>query len=408
MLSRAAALPRSVIWLCCLALLALNVMVLTQVARETAPSLGVQHTEGSAVDHIAFWAAGRLANDGAAAEAYDRAALTAVQATGLGFDYRGEMPWFYSPLTQILSQPFALLSPAWSLILWGAAGLAAFLYVAWRICPDPLALIAAAATGPVFSTLFTGQIGLFIAAILGLSLLSLTRDLAGRSGGARTGFWMALLLLKPQIALALPVTLAATGRWRAVLTAVLAGAALIAVSLALQGAEGWIAFATTLTGASDYFMTGGSAEFFWVRYANVYGAARANGVPLWPAALAQGVVIAAALAAAITAMRSRHAPPAAIAAIIAYACVAASPRIFGFDLPLLALGALFQARAAMQIGWGRGEAAVLILAAALAEFGFLGRPHVLALVAPLLIAFAYWRYIPRREAVAPAGRPHCN
>lgn len=374
-------------------MLALNVIVLAQVSSEVAPSISVDHTDGPAVDHIAFWAAGRLANDGAAASAYDRATLSAVQSAGLGFEYRGEMPWFYPPLTQIISQPFALLDPAWSLILWGVVGLLLFLIVGWRICPDPLALVAAGAAGPVFSALFTGQIGLFIAPIAGMCLLALMRDLEGQRAGGRIGGWMALLLLKPQVAFVIPLALAATGRWRAIWVAVAVGLAMIAASLAFQGAGGWIALAETLMGAPGYFMTGDAAEFFWARYANLYGAARANGLPVWPAAAAQGALVAASLICAVGAIRSAHAPPAAVAAIVAYACVLAAPRIYGFDLPLLVIGALFQTRAALQVGWGRGEATVFIVAFAVAEYGFLGRPHALALVAPLLITFAYWRYV---------------
>lgn len=408
-----ATLPRSLIWLFSLCMLALNVTVLAQVSGEAAPSIGIQHTEGPAVDHIAFWAAGRLANEGAAATAYDRSALAAVQSAGMGFDYRGEMPWFYPPLTQIMTQPFALLDLGWSLILWGAVGLSLFLIAAWRICPDPLALATAGAAGPVFAALFTGQLGLFVAAIAGISLLALMRDLEGRSTGGRMGAWMALLLLKPQTVFVLPAAMAMTGRWRAVMVAVAVGLALIAISVALQGTGGWIAFAETLTGVSDYFMTGDTAQFFWARYANIYGVARFNGLPFWPAVLAQGAMVAAALICAVKAMRSLIAPPAAIAAILAYACVVAAPRIYGYDLPLLVIGALFQTRAAMQVGWGRGEAAVFILAFAVAEFGFLGRPHALALLGPLLIGYAYWRYVHSFAPRAPgdkraAAEAHCN
>lgn len=389
-----AAIPRAIIWFFCLMALLLNVLVLAEVSRGSAPSIAIQHTEGPAVDHVAFWSAGRIANQGAAAEAYDPAALTAVQSAGLGYDYRGEMLWFYHPLAQIMAQPFALLPPVWSLIVWNALGIAALLVVVWRIIPDPLALMLTTSAGPVFSVLYNGQIGLFIAAIAGMCLLSLVTDLAERdANGRRTGAWLALLLLKPPTVFAVPVAMAVAGRWRPILAAVALGLVLIAISALIQGVGGWTAFLQTLTGTSDYFMTGDKAPAFWPKYANLYGAARANGVGFWPAAIGQSALVIAGLALAIGALRAPAVEPAAVAAIIAYACVVSAPRVYGYDLPILLIGTAFQARAATRLGWGPGETGVLMVSFALVELGFLGRPHLAALAGPLLITYAFWRYV---------------
>ena len=129
---------RPAVWLFVLLTLSFNMLMLNAISATVAPSILIEHDSGLAVDHIAFWAAGALANQGDPAAAYDSVALAAAQSAGLGYEFRGGLPWFYSPLAQLMAQPFALLSPGWSLVVWNVLGLAAFGWAAWRIGRDPL------------------------------------------------------------------------------------------------------------------------------------------------------------------------------------------------------------------------------------------------------------------------------
>lgn len=376
-------LSRSVLWIITLSGFAFNILLLISISRNMAPSLLIDHDSGPAVDHIAFWAAGWLANHGDAAAAYDPVALAAVQSAGLGYDYVGVMPWFYPPLAQIIAQPFAYLSPAWSLITWTVVGLTAFVYVAWRILPDPLAvMIAVTVCG--FSTIFNGQIGLFIAAIAGLCLVSYQR-----SGGG--GGWLALLLLKPQTTFALPVAMMGAGHWRPIITAYLAGAALIAASVVWLGADVWLTFVGTFTGTVDFFLVDPAGKTLWAKYVSAYGVALHHGAPIWLAAMAQAVVSAAALTVATVVVR-RHGRTDAAIAIIVYAAVIAAPRLFVYDLPLLAIGALFHARAAQNRGWSVAEAFLFAAGFLLMEAAFISVPQTAGLIAPALMAAAYFRH----------------
>lgn len=375
---------RTMLWIFTLLALMFNILLLNVISGAMAPSLLIEHDSGLAVDHIAFWAAGWLANHGDAAAAYDAATLAAVQSAGLGYEYLDIMPWFYPPLTQIMAQPFALLSPAWSLMAWGLAGLAAFACVAWRILPDPLAVIMAV-TFAGFAVLFNGQIGLFIAAIAGLCLLSYR----GSGGG---GGWLALLLMKPQVVFAIPVAMACAGHWRPILTACLVGAVLIALSALWLGVEVWLIFIGAFTGTVDFFLVDPAGDRLWLKYVSAYGVALHNGAPVWAAGTAQAVICVAALAVASSALR-RQGPTDAVLAIILYAAVIAAPRIFVYDLPLLAAGALFHARAALSRGWTWWEPPLFAIGIVLMEIAFVTAPQAAAPVAPALLIGAWSRHM---------------
>lgn len=385
---------RPAIWIYTLLILVVNIVVLIAISRVVAPSLLIEHDSGLAVDHIAFWAAGVLANQGIPAAAYDPVALTAVQRAGLGYEYIGGMNWFYPPLAQILTQPFAYFSLAWSFILWNTVGLAAYIFVAWRVWPDLLAVLVAATSG-VFVAMVSGQIGLFIAAISGLCLLSLQR---GEGGGG----WLALLLLKPQTVFAIPVALALAGRWRPIVVACLVGGVLIVASAMWLGVEVWVTFLGTLAGTAEFFMVDPTASVLWDRYVSAYGVALYHGAPVWLATMLHAIVALVALAAAGVALR-RLGPTNAAMAIILYAAVVSAPRIYTYDLPLLGVAALFHARAACEEGWIRWEPPFFAAAFLLIEIAYIAYFQAAALIGPLLLIGACARHVFGRTSEL-----HCN
>ena len=385
---------RLAIWLYTLLLLSLNILILIAISRGLAPSLLIEHDSGPAIDHIAFWAAGWLANHGDAVAAYDDVAIAAVQSAGLGYEYTGVMPWFYPPLAQIMSQPFAHFSLIWSFIIWNMAGLALFAFVSWRILADPLAVLLAVASGG-FTALFSGQIGLFIAAIAGLCLLSLRRT----DGG---GMWLAFLLLKPQTVFVIPLVLALTGRWRSIAVACLTGAGLVAVSALWLGGEVWLVFIGTIVETADLFLVDTASSVLWDQYVSAYGVALYNGAPFELAVTVQGGVSLIAVTAAVLALRTLG-PTDAAAAIILYAAVVASPRIYVYDISILAIGALFHVRASLSKGWARWEPPLFAVGILLLEISFAIVIHAAVLIGPLFLVGAYFRHV---RGARPL--PHCN
>jgi len=209
------------------------------------------------------------------------------------------------------------------------------------------------------------------------------------------------LLLKPQTVFALPVTMAGAGHWRPIVTACLAGAALVAASAAWLGVDVWLTFVGMFTGTVDFFLIDPVGKTLWGKYVSAYGFALHNGAPIWLAATAQAVVSAAALTVATVVLR-RHGRTDAAIAIVIYAAVIAAPRLFVYDLPLLAIGALFHARAARVRGWSGAEASLLAAGLLLMEAAFIAVPQIAGVIAPALMAVACFRHC--REA--PISR--CN
>ena len=168
-------------------------------------ALAAQFTNPYPVDFVSYWAAGILALDGNPAGAYDYAVHRAIEAQGVAM--RGGMPFPYPPPFLILVAPFALLPYAPALLAWVVASFAFYLLCLRTLFPRVSWL--AAAFPPVMTNAIIGQNGFLLCGILaaGLALLP-RRPWLG-------GFVLGLLILKPQLGLALPFVLLAGREWRA-------------------------------------------------------------------------------------------------------------------------------------------------------------------------------------------------
>src|SRR5205085_11486975 len=131
----------------------------------------------------------------------------------------GEMPFPYAPAFLLLTMPFGLLPYPAGLILWSLVGYAIYLLIARRLSPE--GIWVAAAFPPVFANAALGQNGFFMAVIFlaGLLLLERRPFLAGLVLGC--------LILKPQLALLLPVATIAARQWRTIAGAILSSVAVM-------------------------------------------------------------------------------------------------------------------------------------------------------------------------------------
>ena len=326
-------------------------------------------------DFAAFWAAGAMTLDGTPALAYDWFAHKAVQMRGLGLEYTNWMPWLYPPHFQLIVTPFASV-PVWGgMALWILVMLAVFLWVCWRILPDPLSIAAGLAVAPTAMILVNGQTGLLTGALLGLMLLDLDRR------PLRAGAALGLLSIKPQLAVVLPLVLLAEGRWRVLLGAAGTFLALVAVSSLLLGAETWIAFIQSITQTSEVFH---GDEGPWDLFASLYGWGRHLGLPFLPAILIHAVVAMMVLSATLLAWRAPSLSMDVKAALLCFAAAAVTPRILNYDLHFLLIGALFQIHHALRVGFFAGEQAVLALCTLAASISMIITPGVTALLPPAL------------------------
>ena len=357
----------------------------------TAESMGT--APGQIPDFAAFWAAAAMTLEGAPAAAYDWNAHRAVEVAELGRDFNGFMAWHYPPHVQLAVTPLGALPLFAAMALWVGGTLALFLWTCWRILPHPNAVLAGLAAAPTALTLVNGQIGFLIAALTGLALLDLDRK------PLRAGLWLGLLSLKPHLVVALPVPLLVTGRWRAVFGGAATVLALAALSWAVLGSDTWAAFIASITQTSGVFA---GADGRWTMYANLYGGLRFAGVGFAAALFIHLGVAIAVLTLTVQAWRAPTTSPEIKAALICFAAVVATPRILNYDLHILVIGALFQARHALRHGFFPGEHLLLGAVALAAFLSMLAAPAANPLLALALFGGCWWGHA--RQAVYPLER----
>lgn len=244
-------------------------------------------------DFSGVWVAGREVLAGHPAQPYDNAAHAAAQAAAFGRS-DSYLPWPYPPYALALAAALAALPYLAALAVWQGGTLLLYLAAVRRaLAGARLAtrdvMVAAAAFPAVAINLLHGQNGFLSAGLIGLGALAVPRRPA--VGGALLG----LLAYKPQLAIAVPVALAAGRHWRAMAAAAATVAAMTAATWLAFGLAPWVGFVDNLGFARRVILEMGGLESWKLQSA--FAAARLLGAPLPAAYAAQAVVAGAALAA---------------------------------------------------------------------------------------------------------------
>lgn len=296
-------------------------------------------------DFIAFWAAARESLDGGLAGLYATDGLhEAMQAHRPGGEVQG-LTWQYPPHASLIFSPLGLLPFPLAYALWCALGVSAFAAVLIKAGIRGRWLYAALATIPVLTALNTGQNALFTCSLLGLAVFY------ARPRPILAGLAAALLTIKPQLGILLPVFFLASGHWRAFGTAALGSLLLILVSLAAFGTEAWTGFLGAISSVSGSVSDGVMPLFKMV---NVYAAARL----LWlPHALALGLAAATVLIAIglMVWTARRTADPRWHYAVLASATLLAAPYSMYYELVLLVPAIIFVLQHGAKTVWNTGE-----------------------------------------------------
>ncbi|WDI32849.1 glycosyltransferase family 87 protein [Hyphococcus flavus] len=231
-------------------------------------------------DFAAFWTAAKAlaAGDGAsiyyAPVFHDWLARIAPPQESWG------LSWQYPP-TYYFAVAFLALLPYWlGYAVWTGGGLAIFAASTRSAGVTGLALLAALATPAVFQTVITGQNGFLTAGLLiGATLFVDKRPVLA-------GICAALLTMKPQLGLLLPVAYIAGGHWRAFITAG-AGAMLLAgASVAAFGFETWDAFIDSLRTVDKHIRDGLMPLY---KMPTIYATVLMAGAPLLVAQILHGI-----------------------------------------------------------------------------------------------------------------------
>jgi hypothetical protein len=280
-------------------------------------------------DFIAFWSGARIALNGDIELVHNIQAIQAQHQIAIpGLPVL--TPYNSPPTFLLLILPLGLLSfPAAAISFLVATG-ALFVFAARKILPDTRALIFALTLPAALFHIGSVQTGLLIAGASALALTWLDRRPIAAAA------MIALVAVKPHLALLWPVLLIVTRRWRAlVFSALFTAALLVAAGLAF-GFDAYQRFIENLPNAQNLITDRRvAAETF----ASLYGDLLGLGMPQAPAAILHGLSALAALIVAVLVFlrggRAEH------AAALCAATMLISPYLYFYDTTLLAVGAAF-------------------------------------------------------------------
>ncbi len=319
----------------------------------THGAFGPQPVPPTTTDFVSFYAAGRLANQGVPANAYDPAAHQAMefQVVAPGVE---EKRFLNPPVFLLVCAPLAKLPYLAAFILFEAASFVVWLALTTRIAGGaPLAAMMLAAIPSVWWALGWGQNSFLSASLMAAGTLLLPRRpmLAGAAFGA--------LCFKPHFGLLVPVALVAGRHWRAILGATLSAALLCGATTACFGVASWRAFFTMAAHARTAIETG----IQLAGHVDTGGALRLLGVAASTSWYLQAAVSALA-AGCVAWLWARCGKPgegrqaAANAGLIA-GTLAAMPFVLFYDLVMAGVAAAWLARAARRGCWRPWEQPVL-------------------------------------------------
>jgi hypothetical protein len=164
-------------------------------------------------------------------------AAAAFGRPGFGIDQvRRASPFMYPPPYLLLAAPLAWLNPAAGFLLWSGTGIAAFTIATRLLKGSWLAILVGLAAPATIFCLYSGQNGLFTSSLLfaALGLAASNPLVAGIAAGC--------LIIKPQLAILLPVCYLAARNWRAIGAAALTVIVLCLLSELIIGSAIWWQF----------------------------------------------------------------------------------------------------------------------------------------------------------------------
>ncbi|HSZ10998.1 MAG TPA: glycosyltransferase family 87 protein [Rhizomicrobium sp.] len=339
-------------------------------------------------DFVNVWAGGKLALEGHAAAAYDWTLHREVEVAAVGHNFEGYYGWHYPPTFLFVAAALAALPYLAAEVVWLAVTLPIYVATVRAIIGERLGIVLACAFPGVIWNISAGQNGFLTAALLGGILVNLTRR------PLIAGVCLGLLAYKPQFGILFPLVLALDGRWRAIASASVTAALMMIASWLAFGAETWRAFFHSIPHTTQAVLVQGEAGFNKLQ--SVFGLVRWLGGGVDAGWIGQFSVLAIAAIATLWLWR-RDVPFALKAAALALSSLLATPYLYVYDFPVLAIALGFLAR---QRAFDALEK-MAVVAASLSIIVFLGFSAPIGLVAIALVAALIVRRV-TRLAEAPA------
>jgi hypothetical protein len=152
-----------------------------------------------------------------------------------GHDYTFQQ-WSYPPHYMLLGAPFAFLNYYVALALFLAISIGLYWYFVIQEFPETAHQKAMWFTPLFFLFALCGQFSAIIAVIFVVIFKQIDKR------PILTGCLIALLTIKPQIGLLIPLFLIMTGRWKVFISASMATIAFLGLSILIHGLEPWITY----------------------------------------------------------------------------------------------------------------------------------------------------------------------
>jgi hypothetical protein len=351
-------------------------------------------------DYSSFWAASRLVLAGLPADVYVPALHRLAELPVLT---RGYEAFFYPPPYLVLCIPLALLPFLPSLSIFLCATGVAFLGTTLRILRARWAVFATLAFPVVALNIIAGQNAFLTAAILGSGLTFLDRR--PKLAGAVLG----LMVIKPHLALAVPIALIVSRRWTALICAGATAFGFLGLSYVIFGWDVWTAF---LANAHNSRTTLEQGLVGFSKLQSAFALARLFGAEAIPSYAIQVVVAAASACALIWACR-RRVSAAMERSLIVLASMVTTPFLLHYDMLLVALPLAWMLREWLDRGFPPWSKLVLLLVFWMPIGFWLDKPVPLGLASLLLFgAYLLWSasqpprsapHSPGREGIAAAS-----
>jgi hypothetical protein len=279
-------------------------------------------------DFVNFWLGGYLALHDRLDLLVDPQGYNALISQMFGHNPLDEFVFSYPPHLLLLLLPFGAMPFAAAITIWTILNVySVFHAVELMRGRRDFAMLACA--GPAVLMLvvyghFEGVLALFAVFIL----------IKGEERPLLAGVLLALMTVKPQLALMLAVFILLTGQWRIVAWSIPATLALVAISVITFGPKPWIDFVTWTVPyhaglLSDFVLSQLKSTI------SIYAGARMLGLPGWLAQIIQWVASFAMLAGAVMVYGRRGAEPRSIAIALSMV-VLAQPYANAYDLALAA------------------------------------------------------------------------
>lgn len=280
-------------------------------------------------DFFALWSYAEVLAKFPATELYRSEALYQHQVAW-GMNPAWWNPFPYPPLFMPLARRFDLLPYTASYVAWAGGSLALLLWVVFATCSRSVWGLVALVLAPATTmTIAGGQSGMLAAALMILSLrLAWSRPVWA-------GLALGVLACKPQLAVLLPIALAASGAWVTLLSAAATALGLGVLASLLYGWEVWPAWLAMLPAYSAKFVT----ETTLLRHQpTLVATLHALGCPT---DIATGAQLAAMVLVAVTVWRlCRRMRGDVPAAAVIVGTFVATPHALIYDMPVVTVALL--------------------------------------------------------------------